>query len=188
MAESDLTTWLEQHRVPTHVESEMSKPGTDASLPESFQRALVRLEHVFGSSSRFPSFRTATTYVLYLTCVLLCRLALLDLAEVLDSTQKHKAFVGSVDRDLRVECIESAASLCRTIPYLLRSAGGNVSQAAAIRAPMYFFQSAFHRTGVEAEVKCMRDLENEMQTHFRSLNWDALLPWSFLALIWEQET
>ena len=182
--ERDFETWLAQSPLPTATDLK-SPPASVVSGSTSLQTCLARVERVFGLASTFPSFGIANTHVLYWICILLLRMSLLDLIRLAASFEDHAALAAVEDRDLEAGIFACATLLCRSIPFLLQEAGGNVSQAAAIRGPIYFAQLCFERLGSNTELECMQTVDAEARSHFHSLNWDALLPWSFLALVWQ---
>lgn len=90
------------------------------------------------------------------------------------------------ERDLEAEAYACASLLCRSFPYLLESASGNVLQAASVRLPIHFVQDFFAgRARCEEELEWCLETEGRLRNHFESLHWDALLPWSFLAIMWQ---
>ncbi|KAK5676260.1 hypothetical protein LTS10_011072 [Elasticomyces elasticus] len=156
----------------------------DVHLHPSLQPFLARLERMFGQPTTFPSFHVANTYILYWSSLLLLRMSMLRLARCAASRGDLAALAALKDRDLEAECFACGTLLCRSIPFLLLEPGGNISQAASVSAPLYLARQCFETLGWIAQLEWVQEVTSEMRSHYRSLNWDALLPWSFLALVW----
>ncbi|KAK3663679.1 hypothetical protein LTR22_005380, partial [Elasticomyces elasticus] len=156
----------------------------DVHLHPSLQPFLARLERMFGHPTTFQSFHVANIYTLYWSSLLLLRMSMLRLDRCAASRGDLAALAALKDRDLEAECFACGTLLCRSIPSLLREPGGNISQAASVSAPLYLARQCFETLGLIAQLECVQEVTSEMRSHYRSLNWDALLPWSFLALVW----
>ncbi|KAK3661198.1 hypothetical protein LTR56_000321 [Elasticomyces elasticus] len=157
---------------------------SDVHFHPSLQPFLARLEQMFGPPTTFQSFHIANIYILYWSSLLLLRMSMLRLSRLAASRGDLAALAASKDRDLEAECFACGTLLCRSIPSLLREPGGNISQAASVSAPLYLAQQCFDTLGLIAQLEWVQEVTSEMRSHYRSLNWDALLPWSFLALVW----
>lgn len=184
--EDVLQDWLRQS--PLSIDDDEETPATSTvSVHTSLQPSLARLEKVFGHVPQSPSSAVANTYILYWTGLLLLQMSLLHLINTAVSRGDLTALDAVSERSLKSQSIATATMLCRSIPFLLREAGGNVSQAAAVRGPLYFAQMCFSSTRSILQLRCVQEAEDASREHFRSLNWDALLPWTFLGLIWQHE-
>lgn len=140
---------------------------------------------LFGPLLRFVSFQNAHIHSLYWQCLLLLRSTLQLLMAQVTWTAHHPRFSALRGRDLRAEVQACANLLCRSIPFLLSSAGGNTSKAAAIRAPLLFARECFARSGQFNKLEWCEMVEAESRAHFATLDWEFVLPWSLLAIIWQ---
>lgn len=175
--ESALENWFEQSDLPRPTDMTALKTGI--GFP-----CLALLDQQFSPPLDFSSFNVANIYNLYWTCLLLLRLSLLDLKGLPPSPQDPFVLASLADHDLEAGCSACASLLCRSISFLFGEAGGNISRAASIRAPLHFAQLSFRSTGSGQELETVQAAEGEIRSHFNSLHWDSLLPWSFQALIW----
>ncbi|KAK4894569.1 hypothetical protein LTR27_007210 [Elasticomyces elasticus] len=184
----DLEVALEQSLGPDPLYSVNGTGKTwstsDVHLHPSLQPFLARLERTFGHPTTFQSFHVANIYVLYWSSLLLLRMSMLRLDRCAASRGDLAALAALKDRDLEAECFACGTLLCRSIPALLREPGGNISQAASVSAPLYLARQCFETLGSIAQLEWVQEVTSEMRSHYSSLNWDALLPWSFLALVW----
>ncbi|KAF2159164.1 hypothetical protein M409DRAFT_60995 [Zasmidium cellare ATCC 36951] len=109
-----------------------------------------------------------------------------DVKTALDSDPGLEESILLRERNFDDESRACANLLCRSMPFLLRSAGGNVSQSASVRLSIFFAQEFFGSSAeYKAELKWCTTAEKLLRDHFPAVHFDALLPWGFLALIWQ---
>ncbi|KAG8630682.1 hypothetical protein KVT40_002301 [Elsinoe batatas] len=76
-----------------------------------------------------------------------------------------------------------ANPLMRAIPHLREMAGAAVSQAATVRAPLFFAIRWYELTNNTVALEKCRTIEAEVRSKLHHIDWDALLPFSFLFII-----
>lgn len=144
------------------------------------------LSPTFRRELYFKSHHSATVHAMYWQCLLLLRTSMQKLRVQL--SQKLGVDMSTIfgERDLEAESCACASLICRSFPYLLDSASENVLQAASVRLPIYLVKEFFASgTGYEEELEWCVETEMRLTSHFESLHWDALLPWTFLAIMWQ---
>lgn len=77
-----------------------------------------------------------------------------------------------------------AERLHESLTYALQAANGNVIKASAVRLPLYVLQSWYARSAQDDNAQSCYDLEMQLRRQNPDLEFDALLPWSFITLIW----
>ena len=150
-------------------------------IAESSRHTSARtgMQHRSGSSP-FPSFLSALTYCFYWTCLLVLRSALEEVADIIASRDLCTQLQGSWTSNPA----EVADLLYGSIPFLLQTAGGATAQAVAVRAPIHFLQRYFRRIKAWQKLEWCDKIETQVRERAAYLQWDALLPWSFVAMNW----
>ncbi|KAK5126088.1 hypothetical protein LTR85_011443 [Meristemomyces frigidus] len=179
--EEDLTDWLSEYYLMQYG-SETHR--LDLSPPDTREGSYMSEDSfdVHSKALRFHSFLDAEYHALYWTCLLLLRQSRWDL------TSRRTAADAS-QPDLVAEIDEIADLLCESVPYLSATAEGLVCRAMAVRAPLHFAGQWFERTRIANEEKLSwcRDVEQRIRKEVPFLQWDAVLPWSFKAMLWLAE-
>ena len=137
--------------------------------------------HVFPDALRFPSFLSAVSHTLIWTCLLALRSAQQELISVLPSAAHPQPDQGKRS----VSCSEPdevSNMLCKSIPYLLCTAGEAMAQAIAVRTPLYFVKRYFEHINSCDRLEWCCKVEAEVRARVGFFQWDALLPWGFLWL------
>lgn len=134
-----------------------------------------RIESHLTGSNGFASAIDGLTYALFWTCMLLVR-------EAIHYTDGHDHGTAIRNCECSRDIDECADLLLDCLPYLWQSQNGILGKAFAIRAPVHFAtewyrqaENALKSQACQVAEKCYRD-----QVPF--IEWDALLPWSFLPL------
>lgn len=86
--------------------------------------------------------------------------------------------------DFAAEADRFAALLCRSLASLEEYCGGCISRGLAARAPLHFAKKWYELSGRGERLEWCRKVERELKEEMVWVNWDALLPWSFAALLW----
>lgn len=110
--------------------------------------------------------------------LLICQ-CLLDLEDLLPADSP-----ASKGQDFAAEAERFAALLCRSIPGMAECCGGMVSKGLAMRAPLHFASRWYEKSGYAEGLDWCREVEDRLRAELKWLNWDALLPWAFVALLW----
>ncbi|KAF2219573.1 hypothetical protein BDZ85DRAFT_43765 [Elsinoe ampelina] len=76
-----------------------------------------------------------------------------------------------------------ASLLVRAIPHLREMAGAAVSQAATVRAPLFFAIRWYELINNTIALQKCQTIEAEVRSKLHYIDWDALLPFSFLFII-----
>lgn len=130
----------------------------------------------------FDSYFEGMALNFYWVTRLLIAQCLLDLESLLPP--EHAATESSSCQDFAVEAERFASLLCRSIPSMAESCGGMISKGLAMRAPLHFAGRWYERSGYAKGLEWCKDVECQLRGEMAWLNWDALLPWSFVALLW----
>lgn len=77
-----------------------------------------------------------------------------------------------------------AENLTKHVPLLAATTAGDVGKAMAARGPIYFASRWYQQSKNSKALEQVLTLEAQFRDTFVYLDWDALLPFSFLALLW----
>ena len=144
---------------------------------------LVAPSYIFPDALRFPCFLSAISHTLTWTCLLVLRSAQQELVSVLTSAEHPRPGQGKSSLDC-FELDEIANMLCKSIPYLLCTAGEVMAQAMAVRALLYFVKRYFERINSYNRLEWCCKVESGVRETAGLFQWDALLPWGFFWLNW----
>lgn len=172
---------IEAHRI--------EDPNTTFGLskgPPSRDLPIPLLNPPFRDELNLRSHHAANVHTMYWQCLLLLRMTMQNLGRLINSHKDVDTPVAFGGRDLKEEARACANLLCRSIPFLLRYAGGNVSQAASVRLPIHFAKAFFSsRAECAAELEWCNIAEEVLKGRFEALQWEWLVPWGFLAIMWQ---
>lgn len=169
------TSWLAEARTfeipcPEAIPKDIESPPRRLYLTPS--GSLVALQ--------FDSFLIGLSYSFYWTCMLVLRSTL---EELLASSSGNDII--PVTGCLSNETASAISDLlCRTIPFLLDTAGGLTSQAIAVRAPLFFLVRYYERTKDYDRLEWCRRAETSVRERVPFLQWDAMLPIAFRTINW----
>lgn len=88
------------------------------------------------------------------------------------------------DESLRQTADRAARELVECVPRLAATTAGEVGKALAVRAPIYFVGRWYQQSGNEEALQRWTHFDTQFRDKFPHLNWGALLPLSYLALLW----
>lgn len=77
-----------------------------------------------------------------------------------------------------------AEELLRCISLLTSTVDGDIGQAQAVRAPIFFALRWYQQSHNHHARQEWLELEGYFQDRFDYLDWSALLPFSFMGLVW----
>lgn len=166
MLEESLFCWLTRFKPSTAV-----LKACAASPSETTSEPLI-----------FDTYLEGMTMNFYWVNKLLIAECLLDLERLhpLDPPDSNN----STSQDFSAEAERFAALLCRSIPSMAECCGGLISKGLAMRAPLHFASRWYEKSGYVNGLMWCEEVESQLKTEMCWLNWDALLPWSFVALLW----
>ena len=110
----------------------------------------------------------------YWTCVLILRQALLDLSERIPE--------GVPEQKLFVENAECANHLCRMVSFGLEASRGLLNTVFILGVPLRVLSDWFERAHESIQLQWCREQEMRLREEFPLFDWNAVLPWSFLAM------
>lgn len=163
--ESNLSSWLTKFN-PSPTISQASATTSPKPHPEPL---------TFRDHNEALTLNMHSVAKLLITQLLLRLEALLPSTPTSDHNSENK-FANEAER--------YAALLCRSIPSLSRTCGGHVSKGLALRTPLYFAGRWYEASGYDAGVEWCREVEGQLREELTWLSWEALLPWSFLPMMW----
>ncbi|KAK4493864.1 hypothetical protein PRZ48_015049 [Zasmidium cellare] len=91
---------------------------------------------------------------------------------------------GSLVTSARAAADACAKELMESVPSLAASTGGDVGKAMAVRAPFHFVSTWYRRSSNERGLARCSNVESRYRDACSYLDWDALLPFGFLTILW----
>lgn len=88
------------------------------------------------------------------------------------------------DQTIQNAADDCAKELWDLVPHLAETTAGEVGKAWAVRAPLYFVGRWYRQSQNGQALEEWTDLDMHFRHAFPYLDWGALLPFSFLALLW----
>lgn len=95
-----------------------------------------------------------------------------------------KWFLSKEDETIQEIANRLAMELLKDVPRLAETTAGDVGKALAVRAPLYFAGMWFQQSGNLRGLQEWTDVETTYRDAFPDLERGALLPLSFVALLW----
>lgn len=174
--EVELLTWLVRYE---HNAVARASSHGSGSLRDSSRRSSKLKNRP--QQPKFRSFLDAVTHCFHATLLLLVRHCLCGL--MLDATK-----VTSQSSTLVTQTNASAMQICESMDFISTTAGSPLSQALVVRAPFHFLES-WYRWKRDAEaVNWCRSKQDQLKARLPFIDWDALLPWSFIAIHWDDDS
>lgn len=82
---------------------------------------------------------------------------------------------------LMIDPSRFADDLCKVVDYYFRTTSNDTNRATLCRSPLYFAKKWYLRTG-SSKVQWCENVEGDLRSTVPHLNWDAILPFGFIAL------
>ncbi|KAF2152803.1 hypothetical protein K461DRAFT_153209 [Myriangium duriaei CBS 260.36] len=167
----DLYEMLEQVKDALTAWCKKSRPPTTTYGPQA--------SDLFAGCLHFETFLDANVAIFYWSTMLKIKEALYDVElhmTGLEESSRAPAIAASVD--------ECAVMVCRTLSCLLAEADTPLCKGATLSAPLHLLRSWYDRRSNMVGLRHCNSLSDQLSNELEYFNTDALLPFSFQALLW----
>lgn len=174
--EMELIAWLV--RYDQHIVARGS--WYSSGLPSANSRRSSKLTSE-PQQLKFRTFRDAVIHCFHASLLLLvrqCRCGLLDGA----LETMPQSYI------LTTEANASAMRVRQCLDFVSITAGNPLSEALVVRAPLQFLESWYRWQRDALAVAWCRQKQSQLKARLPFIHWDALLPWSFIAIHWDDDS
>lgn len=178
-----LTNWLQSFRGKLSRRPDEPRPRnvgtTVVDRSRDWRDCCYAITHPQASPELFNTVAEALCRI----CLLLVCQSLADLGN-LENSSKSSGISSAMAQRWTDETHTCATNLGTTISSLVRAAGTDMCRARVVCAPLWFLAEWFSREGDADGVSWCAEVKRSVAGRAEYLNWEALIPWSLLPLVW----